>query len=163
MNVLDKYISTSFSHFQYTCGHRCVENCHSGPCPNPEACSKKVKVFCKCKRIKKDFPCIAVRTGTITVDCDNVCRKIKEEQDKQREIEMARKRQEEEARNQLEVEKFERKFKPRRKGKGRTQMSDDLDTGRSSLFKKAAAAVGILLIAISCAVFYANERMQFFK
>jgi NF-X1-type zinc finger protein NFXL1 len=61
----------------YSCGHRCQADCHPGECPKPEACRKKVKIFCTCKRLKKDFPCDVVRAGNAALECDDVCKEIK--------------------------------------------------------------------------------------
>jgi len=60
----------------YDCGHRCQAECHSGDCPAPDACRKKVKVQCPCKRLKKEFACDVVRAGNGTLSCDAVCKEI---------------------------------------------------------------------------------------
>ncbi|XP_053989635.1 NF-X1-type zinc finger protein NFXL1-like, partial [Hylaeus volcanicus] len=101
----------------YPCGHRCVQDCHPGQCKNENECNKKVKLFCSCKRIKKDFVCSTVQKQQIRIQCDDVCKKLKNERSQAEAILLERKRQAEEIRNQEEIEKFERKFKPRRKGK----------------------------------------------
>ncbi|KAH9620000.1 hypothetical protein KSS87_005491 [Heliosperma pusillum] len=39
------------------CTHLCPEICHSGLCPSPEKCSKKVTVRCACNNLKKEWLC----------------------------------------------------------------------------------------------------------
>ncbi|CAI5995161.1 unnamed protein product, partial [Closterium sp. NIES-64] len=46
------------------CSHMCVEMCHPGPCPKPTQCRKKVTVRCACLRLKKEWLCSHVQTGT---------------------------------------------------------------------------------------------------
>ncbi|XP_024944259.1 NF-X1-type zinc finger protein NFXL1 isoform X2 [Cephus cinctus] len=107
----------------YPCGHRCIDNCHPGECQGASGCNKKVKLHCKCKRIKKDFSCALVRINKAFVDCDNVCQEKKEERRRAHELEMEKKRKEDEIKNQKEIEQFERKFiKSKRKGKDKVPM-----------------------------------------
>ncbi|XP_011876774.1 PREDICTED: NF-X1-type zinc finger protein NFXL1 [Vollenhovia emeryi] len=101
----------------YPCGHRCVNDCHSGECKGGEGCSKKVRLWCKCKRIKKDYLCSLLQKEPITVECDGVCESLRNERKEAQEAMIARKLEEEELRNREEIEKFEKKFKPRRKRK----------------------------------------------
>lgn len=83
-----------------SCGHRCMKECHSGPCSGPEKCRKRVPVRCPCKRIRKDFLCPLVISGEVkVVECDDIClEKIKgleeEERKKKEEKEEERKRKE---------------------------------------------------------------------
>ncbi|XP_061400668.1 NF-X1-type zinc finger protein NFXL1 [Musca vetustissima] len=98
----------------YPCGHRCTAKCHSGPCPYPEACRKKIRIFCQCKRLKLEITCDKHRSGLTKLDCDENCVET------QRSIELARQREQElfkkqeEERNRLEVEQFEKKFSKRK-------------------------------------------------
>lgn len=112
-----KNILTCPSFFQYPCGHRCINDCHPGECKNGEECNKKVRLWCKCKRIKKDFLCLLIQREQIIVECDDVCESLKHEKNEAQEAMMAKKREAEELRNREEIEKFEKKFKPRRKRK----------------------------------------------
>ncbi|CAB4055981.1 NFXL1 [Lepeophtheirus salmonis] len=41
------------------CGHRCSQICHDNPCPESN-CSKKVKLYCICKKVKKEFICSTI-------------------------------------------------------------------------------------------------------
>ncbi|KAL1336821.1 hypothetical protein HN51_031246 [Arachis hypogaea] len=45
------------------CTHLCPETCHPGECPNPEKCSKKVIVRCKCQTLKREWPCHDVQAA----------------------------------------------------------------------------------------------------
>ncbi|GAB1864395.1 NF-X1-type zinc finger protein NFXL1 [Camponotus japonicus] len=107
----------------YSCGHRCINDCHPGECKGEEQCSKKVRLWCKCKRIKKDFLCLRLQKEQITVECDNVCESLKIEKKEAQEAIIAKKREVEELRNRKEIEKFEKKFKPRRKRKDKYENS----------------------------------------
>lgn len=44
--------------FQYDCGHLCTAVCHSGPCPNPDSCKKKVQIKSKLSQIHSFFKCL---------------------------------------------------------------------------------------------------------
>nr|CAD7576615.1 unnamed protein product [Timema californicum] len=137
----------------YPCSHRCRATCHPGDCPNPELCHKKVRIHCPCRRLRKEFPCDAVRAGQATLDCDIVCKQKKEEETKRRrgrdkaivqqaqgctdaaetskmdveakELEQLKQQLEVERKNQEEVERFQRKFQQRKKHKERHQQSDE--------------------------------------
>lgn len=140
--------------FQYSCGHRCVDICHSGPCLKEEYCNKKVKVWCKCKRLKKDFSCIQIRNGNGIVKCDETCQKIKDELEKARELEIAKKNKEEELRNQKEIEMFEKKFKPKRKMKDRSHQNDKSKSDSRNWTKYWLFALILLVIAIAITYFF---------
>ncbi|KAM7357795.1 NF-X1-type zinc finger protein NFXL1 [Cochliomyia hominivorax] len=94
----------------YPCGHRCTSKCHSGPCPYPESCRKKVRIYCDCKRIKSEIACDKHRAGMTKLLCDENCIETQNivKQARQKEEELRRK--EEEERNRMEVEQFEKKF-----------------------------------------------------
>jgi hypothetical protein len=115
--------------------------------------------LCKCKRIKKDFSCILVRAGKAIVDCDYVCHKKKEELDRIQEIEQEKKRKEEELRNQKEIEMFEKKFKPKRRGKDRHQNKEKVNGSKSSfkrLWITALFVAGISVVIIL--IFQTNNK-----
>lgn len=145
---------------QYPCGHRCIEDCHPGPCQKVELCDQKVKVFCKCKRIKKDFSCILVRSGKASVTCDQVCEKKKEELNQLKEIELEKKRKQEELKNKKEIEAFEKKFKPKKR-KNRNLDMEESNNNKSSC--KWIWAIAIIIGGISTILiltFQTNEAVQ---
>ncbi|XP_020287861.1 NF-X1-type zinc finger protein NFXL1 isoform X2 [Pseudomyrmex gracilis] len=137
----------------YSCGHRCVNDCHSGPCKGGEECSKKIRLWCKCKRIKKDFFCSLLQKEQITVECDNICESLMNERKEAEEARMAKKREVEELRNRKEIEKFQKKFKPRRKRKDKYEKSEQLrenvGTRAWKLFKGFFFNWNILLIIVN--------------
>lgn len=94
-----------------------MNNCHPGPCTNENECNKKIKLFCSCKRIKKDYVCSIVQKQEISIKCDEICIKLKNEKRQAEAALLEQRRQAEEMRNQEEIKKFERKFKSRRKGR----------------------------------------------
>lgn len=57
-----------------TCKHACSLPCHpdEAECPYTE-CRQLSTVYCACKRIKKDIPCVGLEE--ITLDCDDLCAK----------------------------------------------------------------------------------------
>lgn len=112
----------------FDCGHKCRANCHSGPCPNPELCKRKVKFTCKCKRIKRDFPCDAVRNKLAKVECDDNCFQKKEEERKQQELINAEKKREEELKNEKELAKYNRLFEGKKKNRDRRQHEEEQET-----------------------------------
>ena len=135
---------------QYPCSHRCIDNCHPGLCKKAESCRKKVKVLCKCKRIKKDFSCLSIRAGEAIVECDEVCRKKKEELDRIKELEQEKKRKEEELKNQKEIEMFEKKFKPKRRGKDRHNNKEESNDNGNSY--KWIWIIAVFIIGVSAAI-----------
>ncbi|XP_046470529.1 NF-X1-type zinc finger protein NFXL1 isoform X1 [Neodiprion pinetum] len=141
----------------YPCGHRCIDDCHPGLCERAEECNKKVKIWCKCKRLKKDISCRIIRSGGAVVECDAVCQEKKKERIQAQEAEAERKKREEELRNQREVEKFERKFKPRRKCKDKTNNEPRVKETKFNYLKWLAA---ILVFAIACLVAFYSVDMQ---
>ncbi len=64
-----------------SCGHRCTKICHpdGDGCSDPAACRKRTKVFCPCRRRKEERPCGGGGCDDNTVECDQVCEKVKEE------------------------------------------------------------------------------------
>lgn len=133
-----------------------MDDCHPEACKGAEKCNKKVKIWCKCKRLKKDFSCLAVRSGEATVKCDSICEEKKRERIQAQEAEMAKKRKEEELRNQREVEKFERKFKPKRKCKDKN--NDEPHAGETRF--NYLMWLGILLaIIVACLVTFFGVKV----
>ncbi|KAL0321855.1 UNVERIFIED_CONTAM: NF-X1-type zinc finger protein NFXL2 [Sesamum calycinum] len=52
------------------CTHLCPETCHTGPCPSPDKCSKKVTVRCACQTLKKEWLCLDVQAAYHSTGCD---------------------------------------------------------------------------------------------
>lgn len=100
-----------------------MNDCHPRECKNGAKCNKKVRLWCECKRIKKDFVCSFIQKEQIAVKCDDACQSLKNEKNQAQEAVMAKKREAEELRNREEIEKFEKKFKPRRKRKDKYENS----------------------------------------
>uniref|UniRef100_A0A1S4GP15 Uncharacterized protein n=2 Tax=Anopheles gambiae TaxID=7165 RepID=A0A1S4GP15_ANOGA len=97
----------------FPCGHRCTSICHPGRCPNPEQCSKKVKVACKCGQRKVEVSCKVAR-ATPTLDCDQQCEAVRAQKQEEQERKEREARAEEELQNQRELEEYERKFGKRK-------------------------------------------------
>lgn len=142
--------------FQYPCGHRCINDCHPGPCKNEKECNKKVKLFCVCRRIKKDFICCVVQKEEISIKCDDICAKLINEKRQAEAALLEQKRQAEEIRNQQEIEKFERKFKPRRKGKDKFDKKQ-LQNETCNNYRKYWI-LGILICTIGIVIFYMTAQ-----
>ncbi|XP_050511644.1 NF-X1-type zinc finger protein NFXL1 [Diabrotica virgifera virgifera] len=137
----------------YECGHRCKSNCHPGPCPNADQCKKKVKVSCKCKRIKKEFSCETVRKNEAVVPCDEVCEAKKEENRKLRQAAEEQKRIEEEAKNKKELEKYQKMFEGKKKSKERRRYDDEVED--SFIKKYLYVILAVLFLVISGVVYFA--------
>ncbi|KOX72431.1 NF-X1-type zinc finger protein NFXL1 [Melipona quadrifasciata] len=137
----------------YPCGHRCANECHLGPCKNEKECSKKMKLFCECRRIKKEFVCSVVQKEGISIKCDDVCMRLKNERRQAEVALLEQKRRAEEMRNQQEIEKFERKFKPRRKGKDKSDKNPSQNETRGNY--ERYWILGVLICLISVVIFYA--------
>lgn len=133
-----------------------MNDCHPGECKNEKECNKKVKLFCACKRIKKDFVCSLVQKEEIRIKCDDVCDKVKSEKREAEAAMLEQKRQAEQIRNQQEIEKFERKFKPRRKGKDKFDKRQ-LQKETGSAYRKYWI-LAILICLIGVAIFYASVQ-----
>lgn len=117
-----EFLTILFS--QYSCGHRCKANCHSGVCPDAEQCRKKVKLFCPCRRIKKDLSCESIRKNGAQISCDDLCKQKKDEEKETIEREIEAKKQEELERNQRELEQFEKKFHGKKKNRERRRAEE---------------------------------------
>ncbi|XP_056634026.1 NF-X1-type zinc finger protein NFXL1 [Diorhabda sublineata] len=135
----------------YECGHRCKANCHPGPCPNPDQCKKKMKVICKCKRIKKEFSCETVRKNEAFVPCDEICEIKKEENKKLKAAAEEQKRLEEEARNKKELEKYQKMFEGKKKNRERRRCEDEVEDG---ILKKYWYIIVSILFIIISVLFY---------
>ena len=90
------------------CGHRCYLTCHSGKCGDVTNCRKKSKIYCPCKRKKKDVPC-KERTEAMKMVCDNECESLKSKNRNNKELsEDAKKRELEEKLAREEAQRFEK-------------------------------------------------------
>ncbi|XP_059473634.1 NF-X1-type zinc finger protein NFXL1 [Neocloeon triangulifer] len=134
----------------YGCGHRCQADCHSGECPNPESCKKRVKVFCPCKRLKKELQCCAVRDGSVSVSCDDTCKERLAKEKEEREREAERVRAEKERKEKEELEKFE-KWQQGKKKSGRDKrrrQSEQEEPSWSQRYLKTVVASTLAAIFI---------------
>ncbi|XP_034109724.1 NF-X1-type zinc finger protein NFXL1 [Drosophila albomicans] len=141
----------------FGCGHRCMAICHSGKCPNPQLCRKKVRIYCSCKRIKLEVACDKHRAGQTHLECDENCQaeRSKAQATEQQELEL-RLRQEE-AKNKLELEKFEQKFGKR---KPKERKAVDVEPTKLNIDWKRVAiyAASVLVVVGAMAVaFYADS------
>ncbi|KAK8747304.1 hypothetical protein OTU49_016736 [Cherax quadricarinatus] len=109
-----------------SCNHRCMKDCHSGPCSEPQSCHKRVTVRCLCKRQRKEAFCYLVFAGKVTLDCNDICVTEMEEKKKAKEAEDRRKLEEEQARQKRELEEFERKMEGR-KGRRRNRRQQEME------------------------------------
>ncbi|KAI4480690.1 hypothetical protein M0802_014162 [Mischocyttarus mexicanus] len=140
----------------YPCGHRCNDICHTGLCKKPDACNKKVKLWCKCKRIKKEYICSVIQEKKIVVECDSICQSLINEKDEANKIKEIQRKREEELRNQEEIEKFQRKFKPRRKAKDKLKKELANSKEKNSKTYILVLISTIFIAIISIIVIYAN-------
>lgn len=129
-----------------------MNDCHPGPCRNENECNKKVKLFCSCRRIKRDFVCSAMQKQQPQIKCDDVCKQLKNEKSQAEAALLEQKRQAEKMRNQEEIEKFERKFKPRRKGKDKFDRKHSQQEANNNYWKYCI--LGILMCIVGVIVFY---------
>lgn len=139
----------------YSCGHRCNDICHPGSCKKQNICNKKVKLWCKCKRIKKEYVCSVIQEKQIVVECDSVCQSLIYKKNEANKIKEIQRQREEELRNQEEIEKFQRKFKPRRKVKDKLKnKSSNSKVENRKIYKYLSISIFIAIISI--VVIYAN-------
>ena len=61
-----------------SCGHRCPMKCHTGGCPPPSACKKRVVAKCDCGRRKHEYVCSAGMDQDAVV-CDDECKRLSAE------------------------------------------------------------------------------------
>lgn len=149
--------SIILSPLQFPCGHRCMSICHSGKCPNPELCRKKVRIFCVCKRIKLEISCDKHRAGQTTLDCDAQCSMERSKAEAIEQQQLAEKKRQEEERNRIELEKFEKKF-GKRKHKERKTV-DVKETKREINWQRMGIyAVSLLAVLGALAVAYYGDN-----
>ncbi|XP_060580770.1 NF-X1-type zinc finger protein NFXL1-like [Ruditapes philippinarum] len=94
-----------------SCGHPCGLTCHAGKCVKPEDCEVKVKVRCKCRRLKRDVKCKDRVKEEGKLLCDDVCKSEMEKKKKKEEEVDREKKLEEEQKQKAELEKYERKMR----------------------------------------------------
>lgn len=123
-----------FFFFQYSCGHRCVSKCHSGICPNPDLCRKKIKTTCECKSRKIEISCEKLRFSDHIISCDKSC------ETKKREIKLAAEKIKEsekfleDEKNRLELEMFEKKFGKKRYKEKRINVIDEKNDNKKIIW-----------------------------
>ncbi|KAK2582699.1 hypothetical protein KPH14_004973 [Odynerus spinipes] len=147
----------------YPCGHRCNDICHPGECKRQDTCNKKIKLWCKCKRIKKEYICSFVQEKQIVIECDSVCQSLINERNEAKKIKELQRQREEELRNQEEIEKFQRKFKPRRKVKDKLKNKlQNSQTGDDKTYKllwiSSIFVAMISIVGIYVNLFYFNQK-----
>lgn len=130
----------------YPCGHRCAAVCHSGPCPNPENCRKKVKIYCECKRIKIEVSCEKSRSKEAIVPCDDICKVMKAETERIKQEEAEKQRLIEEERNRIELEQFEKRF-GKRKPRERKVVAQEIETNNNQLKLLIGSAIALVIAA----------------
>ncbi|XP_052893444.1 NF-X1-type zinc finger protein NFXL1 [Anopheles moucheti] len=113
----------------FPCGHRCFSICHPGRCPNPELCSKKVKISCKCAHRKAEVSCKVARNNP-TLDCDQQCEAIKAQKQEEQDRKERETRAQQELENQRELEEYERKFNKRKYRERKRHQVQQEETGR---------------------------------
>ncbi|XP_030765606.1 NF-X1-type zinc finger protein NFXL1 isoform X2 [Sitophilus oryzae] len=137
----------------YPCGHRCKSNCHSGQCPNPESCKKKMKITCNCKRLKKEFQCEAIRNGLAKAECDEVCKEKQEEGRKKRQADEAIRLKEQELKNKKELEEYEKKLIGKKKSKGK-RINEEVEES-SFIGKYWIVILSVFLVVTSVVIYQA--------
>eukprot|EP01130_Rhizamoeba_saxonica_P001834 TRINITY_DN11669_c0_g1_i1.p1 TRINITY_DN11669_c0_g1~~TRINITY_DN11669_c0_g1_i1.p1 ORF type:complete len:982 (+),score=162.28 TRINITY_DN11669_c0_g1_i1:289-2946(+) len=58
------------------CMHRCELPCHPGEECIEEECTRPIKVYCECRRISENIPCIGLADVPV-LECDSICEKEK--------------------------------------------------------------------------------------
>lgn len=131
--------------FQFPCGHRCTNVCHSGPCTNAESCRKKLKIYCECKNRKVETSCDKLRSG-FELKCDENCVAKLAEAKKVADDAVRVKQEQEAERNRIELEEFEKKFgKKKHKERKRPVI---VEADNSHIWKLILAAVIVAILAI---------------
>ncbi|XP_026478578.1 NF-X1-type zinc finger protein NFXL1-like [Ctenocephalides felis] len=139
----------------YACGHRCQNNCHSGECQGADKCHKKVKLYCPCKRIKREFTCDKVRMKIAQVDCDDTCQEKKQNEEKLLHEQEVQRKLLEEMKNKTEVELFEKKFSGKRKYRQKAIYADE-DSANSNWLKLMAISFAIISGVIAAILYVQN-------
>lgn len=93
-----------------SCGHRCKHLCHSGECVLDEPCTKKTKVYCPCKNIKRELSCKLVMSGEAQLLCDDSCEVMRRQEQLQKQAQEEKRKALEEEKNRKELEEFQMKF-----------------------------------------------------
>ncbi|ALC44013.1 CG15011 [Drosophila busckii] len=137
----------------FACGHRCITICHSGKCPNPELCRKKVRIYCACKRLKQEIACDKHRAGQTSLSCDDNCQAERAKVEATEQQQLARKKQLEEEKNRIELEKFQQKF-AKRKPRERKTIEVDLERSKIDWQRWANYSVALLLVLGALGVAY---------
>ncbi|KAK3912840.1 NF-X1-type zinc finger protein NFXL1 [Frankliniella fusca] len=135
----------------FPCGHKCTSLCHAGDCPDSEKCSKKTKVYCSCRRIKKEVRCDVARSSEFSLPCDETCEVQKSEKEKMQAEEAKRRRTKEEEEARMEAERFQKKIEGsgRRKNRGRNHCDvAETNNQRTVLYSIITAIVAVFLALV---------------
>lgn len=151
--INDNFIQIFLLFKQYPCGHRCTAKCHSGPCPYPESCRKKVRIYCNCKRLKLEVSCDKHRAGMEKLQCDENCVETQKSLEQARLKEEELKRKQEEERNRVEVEQFEKKFSKRKPKERKTLEVKQREPINWKLLGVYAGILGAVLLAVALAFY----------
>lgn len=119
--------------------------CHSGPCKNEESCRKKLKVYCDCKNRKIETSCDKIRSGFV-LNCDETCIHRQSELKRTIELQERIKREQEDEKNRIEREEFEKKFAKKKYKERKTQIIEEKNN--SAILKWLGLAVAIATLAI---------------
>jgi len=114
-------------------------------------CKKKIKISCKCKRLRKEFQCETVRKGLAVVECDEVCLQKLTEEQKKKEADDEIRRQEEQVKNQKELEMYEKKFTGKKKSREKKMLADQSE---QSLVKKYWMVLASVFVVMTSLVIY---------
>ncbi|XP_037901244.1 NF-X1-type zinc finger protein NFXL1 [Glossina fuscipes] len=130
----------------YSCGHRCAAQCHAGPCPETNNCRKRLRIYCECKRLKQEISCDKHRSGLTKLKCDANCLDIIKKSEMSRHMAEESLRKQEEERNRLEVEQFEKRFNKRKhKERKSVELKEKREINWKLLFMYAGIFSAILL------------------
>lgn len=112
---------------------------------NEESCRKKLKVYCDCKNRKIDTSCDKIRAGFV-LSCDETCVNRQNELKRITEQQERVKREQEEEKNRIELEEFEKKFAKKKYKERKTQIIEEKNN--SYIFKWIGFAIAAATIAI---------------
>ena len=124
--------------------------CHPEPCLE-QACKKKIKITCKCKRLKKEFVCETVRNKETVLECDEECLQKKLEEDEARRIKNEKMLKEEEIKNKIELEKYEKMFKGKKKVKGKRSHEETQE--KNLIQQHMFLLVTLLIVSLSISTY----------
>lgn len=133
-----------------SCKHRCKNICHPGECPQT-VCNQKVKVYCPCKRRKKETRCSLLQADETTLECDEKCKELKNEEEKVKEEREAAIKAEEMRKQQEELDWLKRKTEGRKRKQRKVKIEEE-----TSLFSKYKVVIfsSIFVALLSILILY---------